>query len=91
MPLLPLFSRALLEMGTTRRSYVDLGSEVAAQTGGMGAYPSFMTSQAGRKPVSYFMVSGKANLDRVGASPIFSGKSSWIPSSTTWSASGRCS
>ena len=66
VPLLPLFSRALLEMGTTRRSYVDLGLEVAAQTGGMGAYPSFMTSQAGRKPVSYFMVSGKANLDRVG-------------------------
>ena len=66
VPLLPLFSRALLEMGTTRRSYVDLGLEVAAQTGGMGAYPTFMTSHAGRKPVSYFMVSGKSNLDRVG-------------------------
>ncbi len=66
VPLLSLFSRALMEMGTTRRSYVDLGLEVAAQTGGMGAYPTFMTSQDGRKPVSYFMVSGKSNLDRVG-------------------------
>ncbi len=66
VPLLPLFSRALLEMGTTKRSYVDLGLEVAGQTGGMDAYPVFMTSQAGRKPVSHFMVSGKANLDRIG-------------------------
>ncbi len=67
VPLLPTFSRALLEMGTTRRSYVDLGLEVAGRTGGMGAAPSFMTSHAGRKPVSYFMVSGKCNLDRMAA------------------------
>ena len=65
VPLLPLFSRALSEMGTTKRSYVDLGLQVAGQTGGMDAYPTFMTSQPGRKPVSHFMVSGKANLDRV--------------------------
>ena len=66
VPLLPLFSRALTEMGSARRSYVDLGLAIAGHTGGMDAYPVFMTSHAGRKPVSHFMVSGKANLDRVG-------------------------
>ncbi len=65
VPLLPLFSRALLEMGTKQHSYIDLGLMVAARTGGMGASPVFMTGRKTRAPLSQFMVSGKANLDRI--------------------------
>ncbi|MGL4721743.1 MAG: insulinase family protein [Desulfovibrionaceae bacterium] len=41
LPLLSLFSRALLEMGTTTKEYTDLGIEISSSLGDLDIDPSF--------------------------------------------------
>ena len=64
-PLLPLFGRALTEMGTRRRNFVDLNMTIASQTGGLDAGPYFYTARADRMPLPRFTVSGKVAPDKV--------------------------
>lgn len=66
LPLLPLYARALTEMGTTRRDYVDLGLEMAAQTGSLDAYPVFHTRLDDASPMPFLEISGKATADKTG-------------------------
>lgn len=66
LPLIPLYARALTEMGTARRNYVDLGLEVAAQTGSLDAYPVFQTRLDDAAPLPYLEVGGKATVDKTG-------------------------
>lgn len=66
LPLLPLYARALTEMGTTRRDYVDLGLEMAAQTGSLDAYPVFHTHLADASPMPFLEIGGKATADKAG-------------------------
>lgn len=65
VPLLPLFSRCLTEMGTARRDFTELGALMAAKTGGVGADPLLGTVRESRQTVSYLGVSGKAVYDKL--------------------------
>ena len=64
LPLLPLFGRALTEMGTRRRDYVALGLELAAHTGGLDAGPLFAGVRGERAPSAWLHVGGKATRDK---------------------------
>ena len=64
LPLVPLFGRALTEMGTSKRDFVGLGLRLAADTGGIGADPMFATSHTSRQAVCGLVVSGKATRDK---------------------------
>lgn len=65
LPLLPLFGRALLEMGTKQRDFVDLNMAIARKTGGMDADTLFLTHAGTRNPVARLVLSGKAAPDKV--------------------------
>ncbi len=58
-PLLPLMGRALTEMGTSQRNFVDLNMAIASKTGGLDAGPLFYTARADRTALPRFTVSGK--------------------------------
>ena len=64
IPLLPLFGRALTEMGTARRDYVALGLKLAAHTGGLDAGPLFSGVHGQAQPSTWLHVSGKATRDK---------------------------
>lgn len=64
-PLLPLFGRALLEMGTAGRDFVDLNMSIARKTGGMSVDTLFLTDAGKRQPVARLVLSGKAAPDKV--------------------------
>jgi Zn-dependent M16 (insulinase) family peptidase len=66
VPLLPLFGRALTEMGTRRRDYVALGLELAAHTGGMEAGPLFTDVFDEPEASAWLHVRGKATRDKAG-------------------------
>lgn len=67
LPLVPLFGRALLEMGTVNRDYVELGARIAAKTGGIDADTLLLTHRPSRNPLAYLMISGKATADKTEA------------------------
>ncbi len=64
-PLLPLFGRALLEMGTKERDFVNLNMTIACKTGGMDISPLVLTHQADRSPLPRLVLSGKTTPDKV--------------------------
>ncbi|MBQ9105255.1 MAG: insulinase family protein, partial [Mailhella sp.] len=66
LPLVPLYARALTELGTKRRDYVDLGFEISAQTGALGAGPVILPRSADAAEVSYLCLSGKCTAEKVG-------------------------
>lgn len=63
-PLLPLYARSLLEWGTKKRDYSQLGMRIAATTGGVGAGLRSGLRVGDRKPFLYFTVTGKAVYGR---------------------------
>ena len=65
VPLLPLFGRAILEMGTQKRDFVELGIYMAAKTGGLQADPVFLTTRQEQNTLPSFLVSGKATMDKL--------------------------
>ncbi len=64
MPLVPLYGRALTEMGTKRHSFVELGTLVASRTGGLGAGPFFMSRTEDGAPLAHLVVSGKVTAEK---------------------------
>ncbi|MDR1490853.1 MAG: insulinase family protein [Desulfovibrio sp.] len=66
LPLLPLFCRALLEMGTARRDFAGLNMLIARKTGGLEADSLFLTrvGEDFRAPVARLVLSGKAAPDK---------------------------
>ncbi len=64
IPLVPLLGRALMEMGTQKHDYVNMGMRMAAKTGGVGASPYLSTHKDGT-PLSYLSIGGKAVRDKV--------------------------
>lgn len=64
-PLLPLFGRALLEMGTRNRDFVNLNMTIACKTGGMDISPLILTRQGDRSPLPRLALSGKATPDTI--------------------------
>lgn len=64
-PLLPLFGRALTEMGTAKLDFTALNMAIAGKTGGLDAGPAFYTSRGDRTPLPRFALSGKATPDKL--------------------------
>lgn len=66
LPFVPLFGRALLEMGTEREDYVKLSQRISIKTGGIHPQTVTSTAKDGIKGVVYLLLSGKATLPRAG-------------------------
>ena len=65
LPYIPLFGRALLEMGTERMSFVELQQRIGSQTGGLSAH-SLVSARLDSGPAAaYLFLRGKAMADRV--------------------------
>ncbi|KAK9810180.1 hypothetical protein WJX72_006221 [[Myrmecia] bisecta] len=66
LPLVPLFSRSLTQMGTERESFVELTERIGRKTGGLSVSP-FTSHKKGRaEPVSLLMVRGKVMGGKAG-------------------------
>jgi presequence protease len=62
LPFVPLFSRALLEMGTEAEDFVRLSQRIGRRTGGIS--PSIFTSsqEGGNKTLAWLFLTGKSTL-----------------------------
>ncbi len=65
LPLVPLYARALTELGTRRRNYVELGFEISAHTGSLNAAPFILAHRKDASPVRYLFLTGKCTADKV--------------------------
>ncbi len=65
LPYLSLYSRALTEMGTKNYNFIDLGLEIEATTGGIGAYANIQDKIASSEPLTAFILAGKATKDKL--------------------------
>jgi Zn-dependent M16 (insulinase) family peptidase len=66
IPLVPLFGRALTEMGTTREDYVSFSKRISSKTGGVYARSLLSQREDGPDPVARLVVRSKAVSGRVG-------------------------
>jgi len=66
LPCVPLFGRALLEMGTGRRDFVALTRRIASRTGGIEPMPWAGAMEGADQAVSWLFLRGKATVDRAG-------------------------
>lgn len=60
LPLVPLFCRSLLEMGTKDVNALQLSQLIGRETGGISVYPFTSSKQGSKDPVSHVIVRGKA-------------------------------
>lgn len=65
LPLLPLFSRALTEMGTTREDYVSFSKRIAGKTGGVHVRCLVSPHESPDELVARLVVRAKAVSERV--------------------------
>ena len=65
LPYIPLFGRALLEMGTKSMSFVELQQRIGSQTGGLNAHSLVGKHRGGGPAAAYLFLRGKAMVDRV--------------------------
>jgi Zn-dependent M16 (insulinase) family peptidase len=65
VPLLPLFTRSLTEIGTAKRDFTELGALIAAKTGGISAGPLFTLVRGKRSTVSCLSIAGKAVYEKI--------------------------
>ncbi len=65
LPLVSLFGRALTEMGTTTKSFVEMGTHIARKTGGVWAAPFFTTHKDSAEALAYLSVGGKVVRDKI--------------------------
>ena len=65
VPYVPLFGRALLEMGTERMSFVELQQRIGSQTGGLSAHSLVGPRPDGGPAAAYLFLRGKAMTERV--------------------------
>ena len=66
LPFLPLFSRALKEMGTTEQSFVQLMQRIGQETGGIRTSIFTSTAANGNASCAWLLLRGKAMVDKVG-------------------------
>lgn len=59
LPYIPLFCRSLVEWGTRKESYADLGLKIGSLTGGVGAAPIPGMNINKKQPFLYIGVQGK--------------------------------
>lgn len=66
LPYVGLFSRALLEMGTTKEDFVRLMQRIGSKTGGIGP-TTFLSQRAGNDGnIALFILRGKGTIAQVG-------------------------
>lgn len=65
IPLVPLLARALTDLGTSKHNFVELGTRIAAKTGGVWAAPFFGTTADSSAPVAFLALGGKAVASRI--------------------------
>ena len=65
LPLLSLYCRALTEMGTKKRDFVDLGLEISAQTGGLDAGIAVHSQVDEDKPFMYLRIFAKVVEEKI--------------------------
>jgi len=65
LPYIPLFGRALLEMGTQRMSFVELHQRIGSQTGGLSTHSLVGARLGGGPAAAYLFLRGKAMANRV--------------------------
>jgi Zn-dependent M16 (insulinase) family peptidase len=63
--LVPLFARALTEMGTQQRDFAKRGMDIAAKTGGLDAHPFFSAGLKQQGALAFLSLHGKATADKV--------------------------
>ena len=66
LPLLPLFGRCLLEVGTETEDFVRLSQRIGARTGGLSAHCLVTGQRRGDRAVARFFLRGKAMVGRTG-------------------------
>ncbi len=67
LPFVPLFARALTEMGTAKEDFVRLVQRIGRETGGIGASAITATHVITGEPVGRLLVRGKSTLAQAGA------------------------
>ncbi|WP_129633394.1 insulinase family protein [Candidatus Oscillochloris fontis] len=67
LPYVPLFGRALTEMGTQNEDFVKILQRIGRETGGVGAGASTASKVKSGEAVGYLMVSGKSTLEKAEA------------------------
>jgi presequence protease len=65
LSLMPLFGRALLEMGTEKEDFVQLAQRIGSRTGGVWTQTLVMSHRSTPQPVSRFFLRGKAMAGRI--------------------------
>ena len=66
LPLMPLFGRCLLEVGTETEDFVRLSQRIGARTGGLSAHTLVTGQRHGDRAVARFFLRGKAMVERAG-------------------------
>ena len=66
LPLMPLFGRCLLEVGTETEDFVRLSQRIGARTGGLAAHSLVTGQRRGDRAVARFFVRGKSTVERAG-------------------------
>ena len=66
LPLMPLFGRCLLEIGTETEDFVRLSQRIGARTGGLAAHSLVTGQRRGDRAVARFFLRGKAMVGRTG-------------------------
>lgn len=66
LPLVPMFCRALTQMGTSERSFIELTELIGRKTGGLGISPFVSSVKGTPAPTGYLMIRGKAMAERTG-------------------------
>jgi hypothetical protein len=65
LPLIPLFSRALLQTGTSKENFVQLTQRIGRSTGGIGFQRINSTRTDGASTAAWLVLRGKAVPDKV--------------------------
>ena len=66
LPYLPLFGRALLEMGTEKEDFVQLAQRIGARTGGVWPHTLISSRRGSNEAAARFFLRGKAMVGQVG-------------------------
>ena len=65
LPLVPLYGRALLEIGTEKQDFVKLTQRIGSQTGGLWPHAFVSPQRSGPQAVTRFFLRGKAMVGQV--------------------------
>ena len=66
LPCLPLFGRALLEMGTEKEDFVQLAQRIGARTGGVWPHTLISSRRGSKEAAARFFLRGKAMAGQAG-------------------------